>query len=227
MKKNILLCIYLLFCSLLFSQNFIPKLFQLEWGLNFEQVQNQISKSDIGLGKLNYYSILQGRDLNTDLMTSASVKFNAKGSPFFGIPAEVIFTFYNPSRNINYLQLSKIEIYLSRKDNNDIWVDAKQVYKDLLKIFIKNYDIELNYTLNKNIYSNYDFQITINGIYVNFIANVNTNNAIIKDKSLYINYENNQFQSMILKKEIDLLEQTNKKEGVNEENNLNKIRSNL
>ena len=203
LKINVVLTMLFLSFNLI-ARNNMPMFFQLMWSSSFNQVQSRINEKDVGLGKLTHYSILGGKDEVYDLSTSAKIMYVTKGSPFFNIPAEVIFTFYNPSNSKNDLQLAKVELYLSRKDNDNIWVDVKNVFKNFVRIFFDNYDLNLIYRQERRIFTEYDYKISVNGIYVTFIANVG-DSILDNDKSVFISYESNQIQNLILKKDAELL----------------------
>ena len=190
----------------IFSYNNIPRLFQLDWGLSIDNVKEQIINNKIKISVFEYYSIDNNSNELYDLKYSASVKYISEGMPLLNIPAKVIFTFYNPSGLKIDLKLSKIEILLNKKDNNGVFVDIKAVYKDLIKLFFENYFINIDYSTERRIYDQYNYQVIYNGIFVKFIANTNNNN-LEKRISIYISYENNEFQNLILKKENELLNQ--------------------
>ena len=115
--KNVLILFVFVSIFNISAQNKIPKLFRIDWGSTYSQVSDKISNKDVGLSPLKHYSIYKGRGELDDLKLSSFVKYQSEGSPFFSIPSTVIFTFYNPDNSKNRLFLSKVEIYLSRKDN--------------------------------------------------------------------------------------------------------------
>ena len=59
--------------------------------------------------------------------------------------------------------------------------------------------MNLKYSQERNIFRNYDYQVTVNGIYVNFIANIGEN-ILDKKQSIFISYESNKYKNLILKK---------------------------
>ena len=105
----------------IFSYNNIPRLFQLDWGLSIDNVEDlsvekslsidnvkeQIINNKIKISVFEYYSIDNNSNELYDLKYSASVKYISEGMPLLNIPAKVIFTFYNPSGLKIDLKLSK------------------------------------------------------------------------------------------------------------------------
>jgi|GEM_PF-5491209 len=226
MSKNVIFIFLLLINNaLLFSQENQPKLFNLNWGATYNEVEKKIQSTDTGLRKLKYYKAFQSRDEYTDLKSSASVKYISEGIPFFDIPAKVIFTFYNPKNNKDDLVLTKIEVFMNKKDNLNLWVDAKAVYKDLIRLFFDIYYVNIDKNKIKEIFLEYNYQVIINGIFVHFIAN--TGNSILnEDTSVYITYENNSLRNLILKKQNEIIK--NESENNNDEDNvLKRTKSNL
>ncbi len=215
-KKIVLSFLLLILLKITFANELIPELFQLKWGSGFEKVQNEINKKNIGLGKLKYYSIIEGRDESFELRNSFSIKYNSNGSPFFNIPSNVHFTFYNPTGKKEDLKLAKIEVFLNKKDKEDLWVDYKATFKKFLKLFFEIYELKLDYTLERQIYTNFEYKVTLNDIYVHFIAN-SGNNALYNDTSVYLSYESNKYQNLILKAQKEILENDNMKDKVYDE----------
>lgn len=206
MKIIKLLIIFLFVISVnIYAQDRIPQLLRLNWGASFQDVENKIIQKDVGLTKLRHYEIFEGKGEAADLLTSPEIKYFSNGSPFFNIPADVIFTFYNPTNNKGKLKLTKIEVYMNKKDDDNVWVDSKTVYKNLIRIFFDNYDLNLKYNQERQIFSDYNYQVTVNGIFVTFTANVGEN-ILERDKSVLILYESNKLVNMILKREKELSE---------------------
>ena len=141
------------------------------------------------------------------------------------IPAEIIFTFYNQERQKSKLKLSKVELYLSKRDKNNVSIDIKSIFRTFIGIFCENYGVYLESSLERNIFTNYSYQVTVNGIYVNFMANIGEN-KLEENESIFISYENNELQNLILKREVDLLKLKEKKELKDEEYKINNMLKN-
>jgi hypothetical protein len=180
-----------------------PMMFQLNWGSSFNTVQSRIRQSDVGLGTLYHYQIYPGRGELDDLKSSSYVKYSSEGAPFFSIPAEAIFTFYNPENDKNRLQLSKVEVYMKNRDRDGVFVDIKALFKNFIRLFCDNYGVCLNYDMERMIFKNYDYEVTVNGVYVNFMGNVG-DKMLSRDESAFISYESNKLQNAILKREIEI-----------------------
>ncbi|HOV15112.1 MAG TPA: hypothetical protein PK771_12560 [Spirochaetota bacterium] len=203
MKKILLFFVFALIIVNLNGQSKIPRLFKLDWGLSFSSVADKISNKDVGLTPMKHYPIYKGRSEIDDLKLSSFIKYQSDGAPFFDIPSSVIFTFFNPDGSKNRLQLSKIEVYLARKDSNKISIDVKSTYRNLISIFCENYGVSLKLEDEKAIFSNYNYQVSINGIFVNFTANIETISFAEKE-AIFFSYESSEYQRLILKKEIEL-----------------------
>lgn len=232
MKKYFVLIVLItLYSSLsLFSQedNSTPMLFRLEWGTSYNSVKNRIINSNIGLADLKYYQIFPGRNELTDLKTSAYVKYISNGTPLFkDIPSDVIFTFYNSSGTIEGLQLSKIEVYMKKKDKAGLWINTRTIYRNLITLFCENYKILLTRDDESVIFTKYNYEVTINGIYVNIFSNMG-DNRLNNDEAIFLSYENTKLQRMILQKEIQLDREREKiQEEKSEDNDRQKVKDNL
>lgn len=202
MKKNILIFLAFFTALTVYADN-VPKIFQLEWGSSFSTVQNNLIKNNTGLSRLEYYAIIPGISELDSLKTSASVKYISKGSPFFDIESEVIFTFYNSNNTQNGLKLSKIEVYMKNKDIYNKWVYTTSVFRNLITLFCENYKVRLSRDEEKWVFQNYNYEVTINGVYAEFLANVG-NDRLARDESIYFSYENNDIQNAMLRKEIEI-----------------------
>lgn len=227
MKRIFLISILtIVFLYNLSAQNKIPRLFKLDWGITYSQVSDKILNKDVALSPLKHYPIYKGKSELDDIKLSSFVKYQSEGSPFFDIPSTVIFTFYNPDNLKNRLQLSKVEVYLSKKDNYRLTIDTKSVYKNLISIFCENYGVDLKLDDERNIFTTYSYQITLNGIHAIFTANIG-DNILDNNEAIFFSYESNHYQNLILKKEIDLLkEKDNIKDKTNNKDDIN-IKSNL
>ncbi len=202
-KKILLFCFNLMplfaFCDS------VPMLFDLHWGAGLEDVKSAINSLSDDKGSLKYYNVFEGRNEMTDLRSQASIKYYTDDLDYNNIPSRVVFTFYNPQFKKSGLQLSKIEVFMKRKDNDNVWVDIKAVFEDILKKFIDDYLVNIDAESELKIYKLHEYQVVVNSIYIHFIANIG-NNILDNDTSIYISYENNGLENLILKKEKELLE---------------------
>ncbi|HBD96139.1 MAG: hypothetical protein A2015_07400 [Spirochaetes bacterium GWF1_31_7] len=204
MKKIIVTSLYILLTFTFFSQGKeIPKVLKLEWGSGLKDIQRTISTKEAGLSTLKFYQTVAGKDELTELRTSSQVRYVSTGSPFLNIPSDVIFTFYNSNNTIDGLKLAKVEVYLKKRYADRSWVNTKSVFKSLISFFCENYEVTLKQNDENMIFTRYDYEIIINGIYVTFAADIG-NNRLSADDSIYFTYENNNIKNMILKKDLEV-----------------------
>ena len=92
MKK----CFILLFIQIIFlanSEESVPNLFGLNWGMTVNEVQNIITNKSNNLGLLKHYPIFAGRNESEDIRLSSNVKYQSSGIAFYNIPGNIIFSF--------------------------------------------------------------------------------------------------------------------------------------
>jgi hypothetical protein len=205
MNKKLLLIIIFIFNTLYIFSTKIPELFNLKWGSGFDEVNLTFVKLSNSKDKLKYYNVFEGRNEIIDLKSQASIKYYIDNIIYNNIPSMIVVTFYNPDLKKNNIQLSKIEIFLKKKDKDNVWVDTKAEFKHILKNFIDEYLVNIDTANELKIYKIYEYQVVVNSILAHFMANVG-NNILDKNTSIYISYENNNLQNLILKKEKELLE---------------------
>ncbi len=200
---------------LLFSYNItaqvaleVPKLLGVEWGHNLNSCKNKLRQVVTGLTEFRFYPIRDGSTESNELRNGSNLKYIADGVPFFNIPAEIILTFYNSNGTIAGLQLSKIELYLMGKDTNNAAIDSRSVFRDLVRLFCEKYGIRLTPDLERNIFTNYNYTVTVEGISVNFLVNTAINRSDNR-RSLFISYQNEPIQNQILRKEIEIQRRDN------------------
>ena len=93
MKKYfILLFIQMIF--LVNSEESVPNLFGLNWGMTVNDVQNIITNKSNNLGPLKHYPIFAGRNESEDIRLSSNVKYQTTGIVFYNIPGNIIFSFF-------------------------------------------------------------------------------------------------------------------------------------
>jgi len=204
-SKNLLLIILILIIASfnIEAKGKTPLMFGLNWGSTFFDVLDKISMKDVGLSPMKHYPISKGRGETDDLKLSGYVKYQSEGTPFFDIPSTVIFTFFNPSGSKNRLFLSKIEVYLDRRDVSKIPIDIRATFRNLIMVFCENYNIKLKFDEERILFSNYSYQTTVNGVFVNFFANTETISFNKRD-AIYLSYENNEYQRLIVAKDNEL-----------------------
>lgn len=205
MKRTaITVFLLLLLLTPLFSHDKEPILFELEWGSSLKSVVAKVADQSLRLSKLKYYSIRPGRDQVVDLKTQAFLKYSTKGTPFYEeIESDIIFTFYNSNGTIDGLELSKIEIYIKNRDKKGLFVNIRSIYKNQLSKFCEDYDVTLKKREESFAMKKYDYEVTVNGVYVNFVANTG-DNRLSSDEALFVSYENNSLQNKMLKRELEL-----------------------
>ncbi len=202
MRKKVFIAFMLCSMSLFASDMVIPKLFMLEWGITPAEVEKKISNKSIGLSDFSHYQGIARRDEISDLKLSSNIMYKASGSAILNIPSEVIFTFYNSNNTQGGLKLSKDEVFLKKKYQDKTWVSVKSVFRSLIAFFCENYNIKLTQKDEESVYSRFDYEVVVNGVYANFIADIG-NGRLSKDDSVFITYENNALKNQILKKELD------------------------
>ncbi len=190
--------------TLCYSQDDIPKLFGAEWGDGVTSLKNVMTSSVKNFNSFKYYPINAGATENSDLKNLPALKYTFKGEPFFGVPADIILTFFNSNSSLQGLELSKIEVYMSSRDTKNIQIDSRSVFKDFIRLFCEKYRIHLNADLERNIFTNYNYIVTVNGVTVNFMAN-SGDLRLDKMNSIFISYENNALRNSILKRELELV----------------------
>ena len=99
--------------------------------------------------------------------------------------------------------LEEVEVYLKKRYADRSWVNTKSVFKSLISFFCENYEVTLKQNDENMIFTRYDYEIIINGIYVTFAADIG-NNRLSADDSIYFTYENNNIKNMILKKDLEV-----------------------
>jgi len=204
-KKLAVLVFLLIGAVFLNAQNTQPKLFQLEWGVTIGQLESQLNLKKLPVKNLKHYQGITRKDEVSDLKTSSSVSYSATGTPFFDIPSDIIFTFYNSNNGKSGLKLARIEVYLKKKYIDKSWVNIRSTYQTLISYFAENYGITLKRKEEELIFRRLDYEVVVNGVYVNFIADIGSNRLSDED-GIYFVYENNKLKNKILEKEI-LLEQ--------------------
>ena len=70
-------------------------------------------------------------------------------------------------------------------------------------VFCENYNIKLKFDEERILFSNYSYQTTVNGVFVNFFANTETISFNKRD-AIYLSYENNEYQRLIVAKDNEL-----------------------
>lgn len=204
MKRAALTTLLLILLTPLFAHEKEPILFELGWGSSLKSVSAKVKDKSLRLSKLNYYSIRPGRDQVVDLKTQAFLKYSTSGTPFYEeIESDIIFTFYNSNGTIDGLELSKIEIYIKNRDKKGLFVNIRSIYKNQLSKFCEDYKVTLKKPEESFIMRKYDYEVTVNGIYVNFVANTG-DNRLSSDEALFISYEKNSLQNKMLKRELEL-----------------------
>ncbi|MCG8572687.1 MAG: hypothetical protein MJB14_21355 [Spirochaetes bacterium] len=211
MKKYAFITIVVTFLFQLNAQKF--DIFEIQWGLNAEQLQQYLTEKNVEIKEFAYYSIRSGKDQAVDLQTSSFIKYSAESYLLYDhINSLLIFTFYNSNGTLEGLQLSKVEIYLKRKDHNGLPVNIRSIFKNQISVFCEKNDIILKTSEENEIFRQYDYEINLDNIYVSFMANIG-DNRLNRNESLYISLENNELQSMLLQKEVSI--QSKKDEIIN------------
>lgn len=204
MKKMILCTVLILSWNMVFSQSKeVPKVLKLDWGLNVREVQRVNANNNSTLSPLKYYQTIAGRDELSELRGGSQIRYIAQGKPFMDVPSDVIFTFYNGNNTIDGLKLAKVEVYLKKKHSDKTWINTKSVFKSLISFFCDNYQITLSTDEENIIFTRYDYEVIVNGVYVNFVADLG-NNRLSSDDAIYFTYESNNLKTMILKKDIEI-----------------------
>lgn len=215
MKRLIVSLLLILLMSPLFSLEMEPALFGLKWGSSLTSVKAALVNNNLNLDRLKYYSIRPGRDQVVDLKSQAFLKYSTKGTPLYDeIATDVIFTFYNSDGTLEGLKLSKIELYLKNRDKKGLFVNVRSIYKNQLSKFCEDYKVSLKTGEERFAVSRYDYEVTVNGIYVNFVANTG-DNRLDKEEALFISYENSSLQNLMLKRELELQLEKNRLLGDN------------
>lgn len=204
MKRTAITALLLILLTPLFSHEKEPILFELGWGSSLKSVAVKVMDKGLRLSKLKYYSIRPGRDQVVDLKTQSFLKYSTSGTPFYEeIESNIIFTFYNSNGTIDGLELSKIEVYIKNRDKKGLFVNIRSIYKNQLSKFCEDYKVTLKKPEESYIMRKYDYEVTVNGIYVNFVANTG-DNRLSSDEALFISYEKNSLQNKMLKRELEL-----------------------
>ncbi|MBN1410582.1 MAG: hypothetical protein JW969_07030 [Spirochaetales bacterium] len=174
-----------------------PRLFQLNWGVSPNTIDEMLESKEFQFRRIIYVPSSRGMDETViqederiDLENEAVLIYYTEGVAYFNIPTRVYLSFYNPDKEKNRLRLYKAEIQLGSKDKKGNPVNLRTLFRDLLFVFFKKYDIKIDAVEESRIFRNNAYSTVLFDVTITFSLDY------AKD-ALIVAYENTQYKELI------------------------------
>ena len=168
-----------------------PTLFQLNWGVSPNTIDEMLESKDFQFQRIIDAPSSSGMEEKAireneriDLENAAALTYYTEGVAYFDIPSKVRLSFYNPDNTKERLSLYEAEIHLMSKDTTGKPVDLKTLFRNLLLAFVEKYSIPLDPVDESRIFQNFSYSTVLFDMTISFSLDLKADNLVVTCENL-------------------------------------------